>query len=185
MDGTLTDDCLDFDEIKEEIGLGDSPVLEVLPTLEPEERERIEKVLHRWEAEGAAACALAAGCVELLEWVRERGIKSALITRNNKRSIETVLERHGLSFEVRLSRDCLNGKYKPDPEPLWHACERLGVDRADAWMVGDWKYDIEAGNAASIKTVWLDGGRERPFDAVPWKSVKDLHELRALLGALV
>ncbi|MGN6726456.1 MAG: HAD family hydrolase, partial [Tepidisphaeraceae bacterium] len=61
--------------------------------------------------------------------------------------------------------------------PLHIACERLGVSRDRVWMVGDWKYDIEAANAAGIHGVWLSYGRERTFDAVPDRVVYDLAEL--------
>jgi len=182
MDGTLTDERLDFDSIKQELGMGDGPILEALPFLSAPERERVEGILDRWEEEGASTCGLAPGCIDLLDWLEQRDVKTALITRNTRRSVETVLERHGLEFEVRLTRECLNGRYKPHPEPLLVACARLGVDPTNAWMVGDWRYDIEAGNAAGIKTVWLAGGRERPFEAVPWRSVYDLRELAKLLA---
>ena len=48
-------------------------------------------------------------------------------------------------------------------------------------MVGDGPYDIEAGNAAGMPTVWIDHGRQRQFDAVPTLVVRDLPQLHALL----
>ncbi len=180
MDGTLTEDRLDFDEIKGRLGLGEAPILESLARMPPEERTRAEGILHKWEAEGAADCRLNHGCLDLLDWLDAHGILSALITRNTRRSVETVLEKHGLSFEVRITRE--DGQFKPHPEPLWLACERLKVKPEEAWMVGDWKYDIEAGNAAGVRTVWLSYGRKRVFEAVPWRTVADLPALSRLLA---
>jgi FMN phosphatase YigB (HAD superfamily) len=71
---------------------------------------------------------------------------------------------------------------KPDPAPLRLACQRLGIAEAEAWMVGDGQYDVEAGNAAGIRTVWVSLGRVRNFDAHPWREVRDLHELRQMLA---
>jgi FMN phosphatase YigB (HAD superfamily) len=48
-------------------------------------------------------------------------------------------------------------------------------------MIGDGRYDIEAGIAAGVRTVWISHGRERFFEAEPWRNVRDLMELRALL----
>jgi FMN phosphatase YigB (HAD superfamily) len=48
-------------------------------------------------------------------------------------------------------------------------------------MVGDGQYDVEAGNAAGLRTVWVSHRRSRPFAAVPWREVADLCELAALL----
>jgi phosphoglycolate phosphatase-like HAD superfamily hydrolase len=48
-------------------------------------------------------------------------------------------------------------------------------------MIGDGVHDIEAGLAASIATVWLSHGRQRPFSAQPWQTVAHLLELLTLL----
>ena len=49
-------------------------------------------------------------------------------------------------------------------------------------MVGDGRYDVEAGLAAGIRTVWVSLGRSpRPFAAEPWRTVADLPELTDLL----
>jgi FMN phosphatase YigB (HAD superfamily) len=48
-------------------------------------------------------------------------------------------------------------------------------------MVGDGVYDVAAGNAAGVRTVWISHGREREFDHVPWRTVRDLPELLTLL----
>ena len=45
------------------------------------------------------------------------------------------------------------GKAKPHPEPLWHACEKLGVQPQNSVFVGDAPSDILAGKRAGLKTV--------------------------------
>jgi FMN phosphatase YigB (HAD superfamily) len=55
------------------------------------------------------------------------------------------------------------------------------VNIAEAWMIGDGQYDIEAGVAAGCRTVWLSHGRQKFFAAEPWRTVDDLHELASLL----
>jgi phosphoglycolate phosphatase-like HAD superfamily hydrolase len=104
-----------------------------------------------------------------------------VITRNSRRSLTTVLDRHDLRFDVAISRE--DGEPKPSPQTLLSSCRQLGVSPADAWMIGDGRYDIEAGNAAGIATVWLSGGRQRSFGAEPTRTITDLHELRLLLQA--
>lgn len=44
-------------------------------------------------------------------------------------------------------------KHKPDPEPVWHALERLGVQPERAMFVGDSTHDMHAGRAAGVYTV--------------------------------
>ena len=59
---------------------------------------------------------------------------------------------------------------KPDPAPVLLACERAGMDPAQAVFVGDDRRDVEAGRAAGLRTVavswgYLDGGDPHAWGA--------------------
>jgi HAD superfamily hydrolase (TIGR01549 family) len=179
MDGTLTEPMLDFDRIKAEMGIGDRPILEALAALTGRERELAEAVLLSHEEQAARSSALNPGCGELLAWLHAHRIRTALITRNSRLSMETVLARHSLCLDVLVTRE--DRPYKPDPHPLKLACKKLEVSEPDAWMVGDGWYDIQAGLAAGIKTVWLSHGKPRPFPHLPWRELPDLLQLHDLL----
>ena len=180
MDGTLTEPLLDFPRIKAEMGIGSRPILEALAEMDTSARAIAEAVLHRHEDEAAARSTLNPGCVELLDHLASRGIATALITRNSRSSVKTVLGRHQLTIAVLVARE--DAAPKPSSEPLRLACDRLGIQSADAWMVGDGQYDVEAGLAAGMRTVWLSHGRARSFAAVPWREARDLWELGRMLG---
>ena len=175
MDGTLTEPLLDFPRIKAEMGIGSRPILEALAEMDERSRHHAQIVLHRHEEEAAARSTLNPGCRELLDGLAARGFLTALITRNSYSTVQTVLRRHALKFEVLVTRD--DAPPKPHPAPLHRACRKLGVGCEEVWMVGDGQYDIEAGIAAGIRTVWLSHNRERPFEAAPWRQACDLHEL--------
>ncbi len=72
----------------------------------------------------------------------------------------------------------------PTPAPLLLACSQLGLPPTAVWMVGDGIYDIQAGNAAGIRTVWITHGRNKPFELRPDHQVIDLHELLRMLKSL-
>ena len=182
MDGTLTAPMLDFPRIKADMGIGDRPILEALAELDPASRSVAEAVLLRHEDHAAENSTLNPGCHELLDWLKANGIRAALITRNSRRSVEIVVRRHRLELDVLVTRE--DGPFKPDPQPLRLACEKLGIAQSQTWMVGDGQYDVEAGAAAGIPTVWLSHRRRRPFAAAPWREVRDLAELRLLLCGL-
>ena len=183
MDGTLTRPMLDFPRIKAELGIGARPILEALADMDPDARRAAEAVLLRHEEEAAAGSALNEGCRGVLDWLLARSVGTALITRNSRASVFTVLDRHGLRLDVTVARE--DAPPKPDPRPLRLACERLGVAPAEAWMVGDGQYDVEAGAAAGVRTVWVSHGRTRAFDATPWRTVRDLCELQQFLERAV
>ena len=179
MDGTLTEPLLDFPRIKAEMGIGTRPILEALAEMDADARVAAEAVLLRHEGWAAAESNLNPGCTDLLKWVKGRGIPVALITRNSRSSVRTVLARHNLAFDLLVTRE--DAPPKPDPEPLRLACRRLGVSPRYAWMVGDGQYDVEAGLAACVRTIWVSHGTEKWFQAVPWRVVRDLCELAEVL----
>jgi HAD superfamily hydrolase (TIGR01509 family) len=180
MDGTLTAPMLDFPRIKREMGIGTQPILEALAQMSPDDRAQAEVILLRHEERAAMESTLNHGCDDVLGWLRERPLPTALITRNSRVSVSTVLARHRLSFDVLVTRE--DGRFKPDPEPLLLACRTLGVAPADAWMVGDGQYDVEAGLAAGVPTVWVSHGKEPTFAAKLWRVIRDLRELRTMLA---
>ena len=179
MDGTLTQPMLDFPRIKREMGIGDRPILETLAKLDPEARCIAEAVLLRHEDHAADHSTLNPGCHDVLNWLDEHNVKIALVTRNSRRSLDRVMKRHNLPFDVMVTRD--DCAYKPNPQPLLLACDRLAVAPADAWMVGDGSHDVQAGIAATVRTVWISHGRQRDFAEEPWRTVQDLIELLAML----
>jgi HAD superfamily hydrolase (TIGR01549 family) len=175
MDGTLTQPLLNFDQIREDIGIGPGPILEAIRTMTDGQRAVAEQILHRHESKAAEDSALNPGCDEVLRWVGNARIPTALVTRNTRKSVDAVFRRHGLHFDICITRE--DGKYKPDPAPLFLACDRLGVEPARAWMVGDGYHDIQAGLAAHMRTIWISHGQSRNFTAEPNHVVKDLLEL--------
>ena len=181
MDGTLTVPRLDFARIKRDMGLAPhDSILERLAGMSAEARTAAERALERHEREAAEASELADGCYDLLDWLVGRGLPFAIITRNSRASLATVCQRHHLPECVRVTRD--DAAHKPNPAPLLLACHRLGCPPALAWMVGDGQFDVEAGLAAGMTTLWLTRGRpSRPFAAEPTACVGDLRELLALL----
>ncbi len=179
MDGTLTAPMIDFDAIRRDMNLPAGPILEAMAGMTPADRAAADAVLFRHENGAAERSTLNPGCHELLDWLAGIGMPVALVTRNTRRSVETVRRRHGLRIDVCVTRE--DGKFKPDPAPLVLACDRLGVEPAAAWMVGDGYHDIEAGVAAGMTTVWVSHRQAKPFAAEPTTTVVGLPDLHAHL----
>ena len=163
MDGTLTRPYLDFARIKREIGAGETPILEFLGALPDDARRAAREKVDAWEAEGAAASELNPGVHELLAWLRAERIPVAILTRNTRASVDTVLAKHALAIDAVVTADDALPP-KPSPEPVRHLAAALGVDPREAWVVGDFRFDIESGRAAGATTVFVrttqadDGG---------------------------
>jgi len=173
LDNTLVDSDLDFARIKAEIGT-DEPILEYRAAAEDPEKRRVDAILDRHESRAAAACELCSGARELLDFLASRGVKMALMTRNSRKSVNTVLTRHGLRFDVVLTRE--DSVPKPSPEPVFVICRRLGVEPKEALVVGDFLYDIQSGQAAGARTMLMDGPHRHAFRAEADCEAGTLHE---------
>lgn len=163
LDGTLVQSGINFGKIKEEIGNVRGPILEHLKTLSPEERKRAERILIGHELKAAETAVLNEGAQELLDYLKERGIKKGIITRNCRQSVEIILSRYRLNFEVIITRE--DAPPKPSGEPLHLALARLNLHSDEVLFVGDYHFDMLTGKKAGVKTILL-----RRDEEVNWES---------------
>jgi phosphoglycolate phosphatase len=125
------------------------------------------------------------GCSELLALLENHQVPVAIITRNSLDSTRRVLSAHDLRFDALVTRE--DEPYKPNPEPLRLALQRLGGDchPDHAWMVGDGEHDIAAARAAGVFAVGLTHGEPVRFSTAPDLTVASLNELAECLRPLL
>ena len=121
--------------------------------------------------------------IETLERLRARGARLALLTNGGGDVQRKKIERFGLA---RLF-DCIivEGEFgvgKPDERVFRHALQCLGVQPAQAWMVGDdLERDIRGAQQLGILAIWHDcAGRGLPLDS-PIHPDHIIHTLAELL----
>jgi HAD superfamily hydrolase (TIGR01509 family) len=154
LDGTLADSLLDFDAIREEIGLRPGePILEQLADATPEERARAEEIMRRHERTAIAGATLTDGCADLLGHLAALEIPMGILTRNIREVVETFARTFGFRFQAVYTRE--DGPHKPAPDGVLALCEKLGARPAETLTVGDYKYDVIAGRRAGCRTVLL------------------------------
>ena len=177
MDGTLTVPYIDFEAIRRAVGLPPkTPILDAIGRLPPEERARAMEVLVRFEDDAADHAELNAGVRETLGWIRERGLRCGVLTRNTRRSLDRTFGKLGLAFDATVTRE--DAPMKPQPESAWLLCERLGVRPAEAVLVGDYVFDIQCGQAAGTMTILLTNGSPPKFEVKADFTIHRLEELR-------
>src|SRR5262245_19176295 len=165
LDGTLTVPLLDFDAIREEIGLPPGlPILEQLAAVSPGERTRAEAILQRHESQAIERATLADGCLELLALLRNVKVPHGILTRNTRQAVARFNERFGLHFDAVYARE--DGPPKPSPAGAIALCQSFGVRPREVLSVGDYKFDILAGRAAGCRTVLVT--TEPPANLADW-----------------
>jgi HAD superfamily hydrolase (TIGR01549 family) len=149
MDGTLTEELLDFAAIRAEMGLPEkAPILESMAALPAKERSRAEEVLHRHEMQAAAECKLHDGAAEVLSELKARGVATALLTRNSTACATSVLTRHKLELDVVATRE--HTPHKPHADSILNIVRRLRILPEQTLMVGDFLYDVQAARNAGV-----------------------------------
>ena len=162
FDGTLTQPgALDFSIIKKELGCPpDKPVLEYIQSIsDPQLQSEYFEALDRFESQGANNSRPNPGADDLIHMIRSNSIPLGLITRNSLVSVRTALKNFdnlGLDdFDVVITRDDPVAP-KPEPDGILLAAGKLNALPQETLMVGDFVFDIQAGQNAGTLTAHLN-----------------------------
>lgn len=188
LDGTLLDTAPDLaaalNRLRRERGEPELPPAAIRPTvshgspgmlklgfgLEPDDAlypELNRRFLELYRAAIAVETALFPGMAEVLVHLETAGIHWGVVTNKPAWLTEPLLKALDLWSRAAcvVSGDTLD-KRKPDPEPLWYACERVGVAPGRSLYVGDAERDVQAGNRAGMITLIAGfgylGAEDRP-----------------------
>jgi phosphoglycolate phosphatase len=114
---------------------------------------------HHYLAINGEFAAVYPGVVEGLQQLRELGLQLACLTNKPLSFASSLLQAKGLDhfFAHVFGGDSFERK-KPDPLPLLKTCEALGVQPAQALMVGDSSNDAQAARAAGCPVVLVRYG---------------------------
>lgn len=159
MDGTLTVAAHDFALIRAQLGLPPGqPILEALAALPERESAPLWARLDVLELELAQRARPAPGAAELLAALRERGARLGILTRNSFANALVTLEAAGLGAFFApadvVARE--HAPPKPRPDGIRRLLARWNAGPEEAVMVGDYRFDLEAGRAAGVATVYVD-----------------------------
>jgi phosphoglycolate phosphatase len=125
------------------------------------------------------------GVVELLRTLRERGYKLAVATTKRTDMARRFVEALGLTPALDHVQGTDGFPHKPAPDVIHRA---LGALEAQGlWMVGDTTHDIQAGQAAGLRTyavTWGNHDERLLATATPDELQPDLGRLLDLLPPL-
>lgn len=114
-----------------------------------------------------------------LQAFRSQGVKLAVVTNKGTEFTGPLLRRMGLDtyFDAVVCGDTCARK-KPDPLPLFHACDLLGIQPGQALFIGDSINDALAAQAAGIRVLALPYGYNegQPVQSLP---------VDAIVGSLI
>ena len=126
------------------------------------------------------------GVEEGLAYLKAQGYKLGCVTNKAAQFTVPLLKDLGVydNFEIVISGDTLEKK-KPDPLPLLHPAEQLGVKPENAMMLGDSISDVKASRAAGFQITCMSYGYNHGVDineANPDAVIDSMAELSDILG---
>jgi len=149
LDGTLVTSSLDFMAIKQEICCpADEDVLSFLKSLPEKQQSAALDVIHRHELLDAQGSDWMPGARAFVDKCVADDIPMAIVTRNSFQSSRVKIERNAIPIERLITRE--NSKPKPDPTALLQIASDFGLPPHAILMVGDYRYDLEAGRNAKM-----------------------------------
>ncbi|WP_261841344.1 HAD family hydrolase [Aliamphritea ceti] len=181
LDGTLTRPVHDFAHMRRELGIpeGEAILETIEQTPEPQKQVLLQR-LDELEGYYARQAEPAEGVQDLIVRLHAAGCKLGILTRNKKDFAISSLQAIGVGeyfhAEEVLGRD--EARPKPDPEGLQKLCQRWKVVGDELIMVGDFRFDLEAGKAIDAQTVHVSA-----VGTIEWPELTDvrIHSLAELL----
>jgi HAD superfamily hydrolase (TIGR01509 family) len=116
----------------------------------------------------SADLAVLPGALELLTEVRTAGLPHALVTSSERKIMDAVQARAGVSFAVTVCAEDVSAS-KPDPEPYLLAAARLGADPRRCVALEDSPNGVAAAEAAGCLLVAVPS--LTPIPAAPGRLV--------------
>ena len=128
------------------------------------------------------------GVNELMEFLSENGIKTALASSTKTETVKNQLRDAGILkyFTVVVGGDMVSHS-KPNPEIFLQAADKLGVNPAKAYIIEDSFNGIKAAYAAGAKPLMVPDMIEpdEEIEKLCHKIFVNLHEVRAFFASIL
>jgi HAD superfamily hydrolase (TIGR01509 family) len=151
-----------FERVRPLIGMGGDKLLATIAGIDSESDEgraisaRRKEIFQRQYVPTLKATP---GARPLLERLKNDGVTLAIATSAEGDEVEALLRVAGVDNVVDLASSSDDAEEsKPDPDIVQAALRRAGARAADALMIGDTPYDIEAAQRAGVGTIALRCG---------------------------
>lgn len=183
LDGTVVENDYDWPLIRRTLGVEGDSILSYLDGLPEPERSHKYSLLEEFEKQQTEQARLKPGIRQFLRDLKSRGIKTALVTNNNRENTEFLLNKFNLDFDLVITRE--SGLRKPGGEPFLEVMNRFGVTAEQTVVIGDTHYDVQAASRAGIDQVFILKSSMTPADPGKARLVNSFEEIKTCLEEFI
>ncbi len=113
---------------------------------------------HHFLFENRTPMPLFSGAKEVLHALKAEGYLLAVATGKGRPGLDKALNNTGLDKVFHTTRCADEAFSKPHPDMLLQILDELGVEAADALMIGDTEYDMQMANSAGTAALAVSYG---------------------------
>ena len=182
LDGTLVSSSLDFSSIRKEIGCpANNDILSFVDEITcADDRNEANRVIETTELDDAVSADWLDGANDLLQYLSEKQIKLAIVTRNSHEPCNIKLGEYRTMFDIVYTRD--DFPPKPAPDALLNIASHWAHGVDELIYVGDFIYDVLAAENAGMKSCLVS---EKVYENIePDIHIRTLPELKDLFAEI-
>lgn len=147
-------------------------------------KNKLYSIACKYEYEAAKKTIVKPYANELLDYISGKGVKMGVVSNSCRKAVHFSLDKLGFKryFDAIVAREDVS-RIKPYPDPILKILDSLGHDDKKAVYLGDSAFDILAGKAAGVITVYLNDGELNyagSLDEKPDYVIKSLKEFPRL-----
>ncbi|PFG58425.1 HAD superfamily hydrolase (TIGR01509 family) [Vibrio sp. ES.051] len=177
LDNTLVSSEMNFRDLRRQLGCPQTEdLLDFVERIDhPHHKEHAHNVISNHEISDAEQSSPMIGCHELLAYLNEHQVRTAIVTRNCLIATQQKLKHNQINIERVLTRECYPPK--PDPLSLQMLAKEWRLMSDEMLYVGDYLYDLQAAYNAHMPSCLVHHDTTKQFHHSASLAVKELSDL--------
>ena len=181
LDNTLVSSALDFDWLRQQLSCAANiDLLQYIADIpDVTHRKQLEEKVIEHELADARQSTIMPECENLLSYLRQQKIPTAVVTRNCAQAAKLKIDHHQLQFDRIVSRE--EFPPKPAPDALLDIAKQWQLVPQNILYVGDYIYDLQAAFRANMPSCLVTNGDDVRFTNQASMVVQQLDGLTDIL----
>ena len=181
LDNTLVSSALDFDWLRQQLSCAANiDLLQYIADIpDVTHRKQLEEKVIEHELADARQSTIMPECENLLSYLRQQKIPTAVVTRNCAQAAKLKIDHHQLQFDRIVSRE--EFPPKPAPDALLDIAKQWQLAPQNVLYVGDYIYDLQAAFHANMPSCLVTNGDDVRFTNQASMVVQQLDGLTDIL----